>query len=144
MVASSLLQNCRNPSSASESTNVPAITEEFFKIFGFPAYPINNTLGVTSNEILFGRISTHPGKDGFQFSYAIQGFLEAPLLGFAKLLNIFLQPSVRPFTYFLLSFCRFKIFISFGKLLPKVFNFGFISFGLSVKFCFVFFHFIKQ
>jgi hypothetical protein len=125
MIATSLLQKCRNPLSTGESTNVPAIAEDLFKSFGFPAYPINNTLRVTSNEILFGRISTQPGKAGFQFSYAIQGFLEAPLLGFVKLLNIFLQPSVRPVTYFLLSFCKFKIFISFGKLFPKIFNFGY-------------------
>jgi hypothetical protein len=141
MIATSLLQNCRNPSSAGESTNVPAIAEDLFKSFGFPAYPINNTLGVTSNEFLFGIIITHSSKAGFQFSYAIQGFLEAPLLGFAKLLNIFLQPCVRPFTYFSTSFCNFKFFISFGKFFPKVFNFGFISFRLSVKFCFIFFSF---
>jgi hypothetical protein len=70
------------------------ITEDLFKSFGFSAYPINNSLGVTSNEILFGRICTHLGKTGFQFSYAIQGFLKASLLGFAKLLNILLQPSI--------------------------------------------------
>jgi hypothetical protein len=89
MVATSLLQICCNPSSANESTNVPAIAEDLFKSFDFPAYPINNTLGVTSNEILFGRISTYSGKAGFQFSDAIQGFLEAPFLVFMKLLNIF-------------------------------------------------------
>jgi hypothetical protein len=144
VVATSLLRNCRNPSSASESTYVPTIGRDLFKSFGFPAYPINNTLGVTSNEVLFRRISTHPGKAGLQFSYAIQGFLEAPLLGFAKLLNIFLQPSVLPFTYFSTSFCNFKFCICFGKLFPKVFNFGFMSFGLSVKFRFTFLHFIHQ
>jgi hypothetical protein len=129
VVATSLLQNCRNTSSASESTDIPTIAQDLFKSFGFPAYPINNTLVVTSNKILFGRISTYFGKAVFQFSYAIQGFIEAPLLGFAKLLNIFLQPSVRPFTYFLTSFCECKIFISFDKFFLKVFNFGFISVG---------------
>jgi hypothetical protein len=138
MVATSLLQNCRNPSSANESTNVRTIAEDLFKSFGFPAYPINNTIGVISDIILFGRISTYSGKAVFQFSHAIQVFLEAPFLGFAKLLNIFLQPRLRPFTYFLTSFCKCKFFISFGKFFLKVFNFGFISFGLSVKFCFVF------
>jgi hypothetical protein len=50
MVVTSLLQNCRNPSSAGEGTNVPTITEYLFKSFGFSAYPIKNTLGVTSDE----------------------------------------------------------------------------------------------
>jgi hypothetical protein len=54
VVATSLLQNCRNTSSASESTNIPAIAQDLFKSFGFPAYPINNTFGVASNKILFG------------------------------------------------------------------------------------------
>jgi hypothetical protein len=90
VVATSLLQNCCNPSSASESTDVPAIGQDLFKSFGFPAYPINNTLGVASNKISFRRISIYSGKAGFQISYAIQGFLEAPFLGFTKLLNIFL------------------------------------------------------
>jgi hypothetical protein len=78
------------PPSVGEGTNVPAITEDLFKSFNFSAYPINNTLGVTSNEIFFGRICTHLGKASFQFPYAIQGFFKASLLGFAKLLNIFL------------------------------------------------------
>jgi hypothetical protein len=80
----------RAPPSVGEGTNVPAITEDLFKSFNFSAYPINNTLGVTSNEIFFGRICTHLGKASFQFPYAIQGFFKASLLGFAKLLNIFL------------------------------------------------------
>jgi hypothetical protein len=144
VVATSLLQNCHNISSASERTDIPAIAQDLFKSFGLPAYPINNTLGVTSNKILFERISTYFGKVVFQFSYAIQGFLEAPFLGFAKLLNIFLHSSVRPFTYFLTSFCKCKIFISFGKFFSKVFNFDFMSLGLSVKFLFTFLHFVHQ
>jgi hypothetical protein len=66
------------------------IAQDLFKSFGFPAYPINNALGVASNEVLLGRISTNFGKTGFQFFHAIQGFLEAPFLGFTKLLDIFL------------------------------------------------------
>jgi hypothetical protein len=90
MVATSLLQNYRNTSSTSESTNIPAIAQDLFKSFGFPTYPINNTFGVASNRILFGRISTYFGKAVFEFSYAIQGLLEALFIGFAKLLNIFI------------------------------------------------------
>jgi hypothetical protein len=66
-VATSLLQNCRNTSSASKSTDIPTIAQDLFKIFGFPAYPINNTLGGASNKIFFGRISTYFGKTSFQF-----------------------------------------------------------------------------
>jgi hypothetical protein len=67
VVATSLLQNCRNTSSAGESTDIPTIAQDLFKSFGFPAYPINNALGVASNEVLFGRLSTYFGKAGFQF-----------------------------------------------------------------------------
>jgi hypothetical protein len=90
VVTTSLLQDCCNTSSASESTNIPAIAQDLFKSFGFPAYPINNTFRVASNKILFGRINTYFGKAVFQFFHAIQGLLEAPFLGFTKLLNIFL------------------------------------------------------
>jgi hypothetical protein len=144
MVTTSLLQNCCNPSSAVKGRNITAITKDLLKGFGFFTYPINDLLGITSNELFFGRIRTHLGKAGFQFCYAIQGFLKASLLGFTKLFNIFFQPNIRPFTYFLLYFCKFKIFISFGKLFLKAFNFGFMSFGLSIKFFFVFLHSVHQ
>jgi hypothetical protein len=88
--ATSFFQNCRNSSSASKSTDIPAIAQDFIKGFGFPAYLINDAFGVASNEVLFGRISTYFCKAVFQFFHAIQGLLEALLLGFAKLLNIFL------------------------------------------------------
>jgi hypothetical protein len=58
MVATSLLQDSRNPWSTGESTDIPTIAQDLFKSFGFPVYPINNALGVASNEVLFGRIST--------------------------------------------------------------------------------------
>jgi hypothetical protein len=41
MVATSLLQNFCNPSSADKGTNVPAITKDLFKGFGFFTDPIN-------------------------------------------------------------------------------------------------------
>ena len=53
MVTTSLLQNCCNPSSAGEGTNVLAITKDLFKGFGFFTYLINDSLGVTSNELFF-------------------------------------------------------------------------------------------
>jgi hypothetical protein len=53
MVTTSLLQNCCNPSSASEGTNIPTITKDLFKGFDFFTYPINDSLGVTSNEFFF-------------------------------------------------------------------------------------------
>jgi hypothetical protein len=53
MVTSSLLQNCCNSSSVGEGTNIPSITKELFKGFGFFTYPINESLGVTSNELFF-------------------------------------------------------------------------------------------
>jgi hypothetical protein len=65
MVTTNLLQNCCNPSSASEGTNITTITKDLFKGFGFFTYPIKDSLGVTSNELFFGRIRTHLGKDGF-------------------------------------------------------------------------------
>jgi hypothetical protein len=89
MVTTNHLQNCCNPLCAGEGTNITTITKDLFKGFGFFTYPINDTLVVTSNELFFGRIRTHLSKAGFQFSYAIQGFLKASLLGFTKLLNIF-------------------------------------------------------
>jgi hypothetical protein len=58
MIASSLLQNSRNSPSARESTNIPTIAQDFFESFGFPAYPLNNALGVTSDKILLRGIST--------------------------------------------------------------------------------------
>jgi hypothetical protein len=67
MIATSLLQDSRNPSSARESTDIPTIAQDFFKSFGFPAYRINNALGVASNEVLFGRIGAYFGKADFQF-----------------------------------------------------------------------------
>jgi hypothetical protein len=67
MVATNLLQDSRNPSRAGKSTDIPAIAQDLFKSLSFPAYPINNALGVASNKILFGRISTYFGKVGFQF-----------------------------------------------------------------------------
>jgi hypothetical protein len=90
MIATSLLQDSRNPSSAGESIDIPTIAQDFLKSFGFPAYPINNALGIASIEVLFGRIGAYFGKAGFQIFHAIQGFLKAPFLGFTKLLNIFL------------------------------------------------------
>jgi hypothetical protein len=75
---------------ALEKAQISPRSLRIFKSFGFPIYPINNALGVASNEVLFGRISTYFGKAGFQIFHAIQGFLEAPFLGFTKLLNIFL------------------------------------------------------
>jgi hypothetical protein len=88
MVTISFLQNCCNPSGAGEDTNVPAITKDLFKGFRFFTYPINDSFGVTSNELFFQRVRTHLGKADFQFSYAIQGFLKASFFGFTKLLNI--------------------------------------------------------
>jgi hypothetical protein len=61
MVATSLLQDSRNPSSAEESIDIPTIAQDLFKSFGFPVYPINNVVRVASNEVLFGRISTYFG-----------------------------------------------------------------------------------
>jgi hypothetical protein len=90
MIATSLLQDSRNSSSAGESTDFPTIAQDLFKCFGFPTYPINNALGVTSDEVFFRIIGAYFGEAGFQFFHAIQGFLEAPFLGFTKLLNIFL------------------------------------------------------
>jgi hypothetical protein len=90
MVATSLLQNCRNTSSTRKGTNIPMIVQDFFKGFGFLAYSINEAFGVASNKVLLRRISTYFCKAAFQFFHAIQGFFEAPFLGFAKLLNIFL------------------------------------------------------
>jgi hypothetical protein len=51
MVTTSLLQNCCNPSSAGEGTNIPTITKDLVKGFDFFTYPINDSLGVTSNEL---------------------------------------------------------------------------------------------
>jgi hypothetical protein len=133
MVTTSLFQNCCNPSSVSEGTNITAITKDLLKGFDFFTYPINDPLRITSNELFFGGIRTHLGKAGFQFSYAIQGFLKASLLGFMKLLNILFQSNIRPFTYFLLYFCKFKIFISFNKFLLKILNFGFMDFRLALN-----------
>jgi hypothetical protein len=138
MVATSLLQNCCNPSSIDEGTNVPAVTKDLFKGFSFFTYPINDSFRVTSNEFFFRRVRTHLGKAGFQFSYTIQGFFIASLLGFTKLFNILFQPSIRPFTYFLLYFCNFKIFISLGKFFLKGLDFGFMGSRLSIEFCFIF------
>jgi hypothetical protein len=90
MIASSLLQDSCNSSSAGESTDIPTIVQNLFKCFGFPAYLINNALEVTSDEVFFRRIGAYFGKAGFQFFHAIQGFLEAPFLGFTEILNIFL------------------------------------------------------
>jgi hypothetical protein len=53
MVTTNLLQNCCNPSRAGKGTNVPAITEDLFKSFGFFTYPINDSFGVTSKEFFF-------------------------------------------------------------------------------------------
>jgi hypothetical protein len=67
MIATSLLQDSRNSSSARESTDIPTIAQNIFKCFGFPAYPINNALGVASDEVFFRRIGAYFGKAGFQF-----------------------------------------------------------------------------
>jgi hypothetical protein len=67
MVATILLQNCRNTSSTRKGTNIPAIVKDFFKGFGFPAYLINDAFGVASNKVLFRRISTYFCKAAFQF-----------------------------------------------------------------------------
>jgi hypothetical protein len=53
MAAASLLQNCCNPSSAGEGTNIPTITKDLFKSFGLLTYPIDDSLGVASNEFFF-------------------------------------------------------------------------------------------
>jgi hypothetical protein len=53
MIITSLLQNCWNPSSTGEGTNIPSITKDLFKGFGFFTYLINDSLGVTSNELFF-------------------------------------------------------------------------------------------
>jgi hypothetical protein len=65
MITTSLLQNCYNPSGVSKGTNVPVITKDLFKGFGFFTNPINDSLGVTSNKFLFRRVRTHLGKAGF-------------------------------------------------------------------------------
>jgi hypothetical protein len=53
MIATSLLQDSHNPSSAGESTYIPMIAQDLFKSFGFPVYPINNALGVAELLELF-------------------------------------------------------------------------------------------
>jgi hypothetical protein len=65
MITTSILQNCCTPSGAGEGTNVPAITKDLFKGFGFFTNPINDSLGVTSNKFFFQRVHTHLGKAGF-------------------------------------------------------------------------------
>jgi hypothetical protein len=91
MTTSSLLQNSRNPpGDGEESTYISAIVQNFLKSFGFPAYPLNNTLGVTSNEILLRGVGTNFCSAVFQVFHVVQGFFEASFLGFVKLLNIFL------------------------------------------------------
>jgi hypothetical protein len=42
------------------------------------------------------------------------------------------------------TFASSKFSLASASFFPKVFNFGFMSFGLSVKFCFVFLHFVHQ
>jgi hypothetical protein len=53
MVATSLLQNSCNPSSAGKGANITTTTKDLFKGFSFFTYPINDSLGVTSNEFFF-------------------------------------------------------------------------------------------
>jgi hypothetical protein len=90
VIASSLFQNSCNSPSAGESTNIPTIAQDFLESFGFPAYPLNDAFGVTSNEVLLRGISTYFCKAVFQIFHTSQEFFEAPFLGLAKLLNIFL------------------------------------------------------
>jgi hypothetical protein len=40
---------------ALEKAQISPRSLRIFKSFGFPIYPINNALGVASNEVLFGR-----------------------------------------------------------------------------------------
>jgi hypothetical protein len=65
MFTTSLLQNCCKPLSVGEGTNIPTITKDLFKSFGFFTYPIDDSLGVTSNELFFRRVRTHLGKADF-------------------------------------------------------------------------------
>jgi hypothetical protein len=120
--ASSLLQNSCDSPGTGESANISAIIQNFLKSFGFPAYPLNDAFRVASNEVILRGLGTNFCKAVFQIFHAVQGIFEASFLGFTKLLNIFLQPGIPPFTYFLADLRDFTIFFSFGQLFPKIFN----------------------
>jgi hypothetical protein len=90
VITSGFLQDGWNSPRTGKHANIPAITQNLFEGFGFSTYLFNDALGVASYEVFFSRVGTHFGEASFQFLHTIQGFLEAPFLGFAKFFNIFL------------------------------------------------------
>jgi hypothetical protein len=46
VITSSLLQNSCDSPSTEESTNIPAIAQDFLESYSFPTYPFNDALGL--------------------------------------------------------------------------------------------------
>jgi hypothetical protein len=141
---SSLLQNGCDSPGTEESTNISTVIQNFLKIFGFSAYPLNDAFGVASNKVLLRGVGTNFCKTTFSNFLRSPMIFEASFLGLVKLLNIFLQPGLPPFTYLLTGLRDSIIFFSFGQLFSKVFNLGFLGFGLGIVLSFDFFYFTHQ
>jgi hypothetical protein len=117
---------------------------EFPQKLWLPGYPLNNALGVASNEVFLRGVGTNFCKAVLPIFHTVQRFFEVSFFGLAELLNIFLQPGHPPFTYLLAGLHDFTIFFGFGKLFLKVFNLSFMGFGLSIALSFIFFYFIHK
>jgi hypothetical protein len=59
MLATSLLQDGCDPSGTSKGTKIFSITENLFESFGFPADPLDNSIGVTADKSLLRGIGSN-------------------------------------------------------------------------------------
>jgi hypothetical protein len=59
MIATSLLQDGRGPPGTSKGTEISSITKNFFESFGFPADPLDNSIGVTVDKSLLRVIGSN-------------------------------------------------------------------------------------
>jgi hypothetical protein len=59
MVTADLFQNLYSPAGTSKSTEIPSITEYLVKSFSLPSNPLDNPIGVTTDELLLGRVRSN-------------------------------------------------------------------------------------
>jgi hypothetical protein len=91
MFATCLLQNGCSPLRTRECADVPAVTQNLLKSFGFTTDPLDDALRVTPYEVVFVSLGAHVGEDSLYLFHTLHRFFKAPFFGCPKLCNSFFK-----------------------------------------------------
>jgi hypothetical protein len=110
MFAADLLKDRYGSMGAGKGAEVPFITENLLKSFGFTANPPDNPVRITTDKVLLRGECASLSKTILQIISTFQSNIGSFLFSLMKLLNIFLHPQSFEIRYLTFRLFHIEIF----------------------------------